>query len=437
MWRRNVLVAWCGLAGLGLSAPAAGLAAPDEAFKTAMTALLDQGWQASPKDQTQDELAGYYARAAQARPGDARAPYAYALVQFRQHKYEAALKFLDEALALDKANGAARRAKIWLLVLTKKKSAALVEIDTLSKFFPQQDAPPAAGNDEFVQTAAFLGRIYAYLEGPGLTTANNTSLLEHKTKLWERMPLPERSAFEKSFNRVASRFGELTHTKDQTQADEKAEQERQRATARADLLAEKSEAEKDLDGLDAKAEKMRADLAQQTSDLDAQIAPLNTQLSQLASKAAALEGELAVLQNNVAGLLNQAAFSKDPGEGSALRAEALRQDVLAARDDADLRAVQLQAADLTARRLLLVSRRQTAQNRAQSALDNLDNQEAPLRATLKRVAIEEQKLNKPIRASTTRVTAMSNVLEALSTYAALPVEEEKQRLLDSLEFAMP
>ena len=232
---------------------------------------------------------------------------------------------------------------------------------------------------------------------------------------------------------MSGRFAELTQGKQQTQADAKAEEEKQKEKAKKDLDAEKVQVETDLAGLDAKAEKIRGDATKELAELDAQIRPLTAQLAQLNSRANAIQSDLFILQSNVANLLAQASATKDPNDQFALRAEAQRQDLLAARSDADLRSVQLQGADVNARRAGFLARRQTAENRAQAGLDALDKQAAQLRAAQKRIGFDEQKLSKPSSGLTAKVTALSSSMTALTTYDELPLEEEKQRILDSLK----
>src|SRR5947208_1240654 len=78
--------------------PAARIWADEREFKTEITALLDQGWKPTPNEKTHADLAEHYAAAKSALPGDPRAAYAYALVQFRQRRYHDAIKLLDQVI---------------------------------------------------------------------------------------------------------------------------------------------------------------------------------------------------------------------------------------------------------------------------------------------------------------------------------------------------
>jgi hypothetical protein len=46
---------------------------------------------------------------------------------------------------------------------------------------------------------------------------------------------------------------------------------------------------------------------------------------------------------------------------------------------------------------------------------------------------EREKLNKPAAAYTGRVISLSKEAQALTTYEAFPLEQERQRLLDSIK----
>ena len=426
-----IVAAFGSLFALGVL-PSAPCSAGEREFKNEITALLDQGWRPTPSETTHAELADHFAAAQSALPGDPRAAYAYALVQFRQRKYDEAIKLLDQVIAADKANLPARRARIWLLILTKKHSLALVEMDSLTKQMPK-DEKQGEAEEEFTKSAAFLGRMFAYLEGPGAGLVNDTIFIDQKQKQWERLTPGRREAYEKGYRKVSGRFAELTQGKQQTQADAKADEEKQKEKSKQDLAVEKAQVDADLAGLDAKADKIRADASKELSELDAQIRPLTAQLAQLNANASAIQGDLLILQSNVATLVNQANSTKDQIEAAALLLEAQTENILASRSAANLRAVQLQGADVAGRRAGLLGRRQNTENRAQAGLDALDRQAAQLRATQKRIGFDEQKANKPATGFTAKVTALSSSMTALTTYDELPLEEEKQRILDTLK----
>ncbi len=413
--------------------------AAESVLKSELSALFAEGWKPTPSEQIHASLAEHFRTARAAALNDVRPPLSFAIVQIRQRKYDDTIKTLDEVIKLDKANLPARRMKAWVLTLTKKHSAALVELENLSKLFPDL-TDNAAAEEPFTNSAAFIGRMIGYLEGPGAGAVNDNQLIETKSKIWERLSTSRREAFEAGYKKVAGRFTELTQGKQQTQADAKADEDKQKVATQTKLETDKVQIEKDLAVIDVKIAKITEDEKRELSELDAQITPLTAQLADLSIRARAVQSDIAVSQANIANLLNQASAissrrdprDRDETQIALLINEANRQQLILSRDDGALRSIQVQAAGVNAQRQSLVNRRNTVENRAATALDGLDRQANQLRGTQKRIGFDEQKLSKPSTGFTGKVTSLSATLSALTTYDELPLEEEKQQILDSI-----
>src|SRR5262245_40908876 len=125
--RRSFCFAPALLAGLvALSAP---LRADEQTAKQAILQLLDIGWGDSFR--SLEPAQEQFDRAKAASPQDPRVPLALALVQLKHGKHSEASRSLDEVLKLDGRHVPAREAKLWIDVLLKRYSTALVQIDEL------------------------------------------------------------------------------------------------------------------------------------------------------------------------------------------------------------------------------------------------------------------------------------------------------------------
>jgi len=406
--------------------------AEESPFATAVTTLFNQGWKPSPNPKVHDELAEVYAQIKQASGDDARGPYAYALVLTRQRKYDDALKLLDETLAKNKMDIAARRMKIWLLILTKRYPVALVEMDTLSKLLPPANAQGAA-EEPFHDAATFLGRMFAYLEGPAAGGVNQNLVLQHKSALFGRLTSSRQDAFEGGGKTITSAWTEKSRDKERTQADAKEAEDKLKEQTKRDLEIERARVAQQLSSLDTKADKVRNDSGKEIADLDAQLSPLNAEFNRANARRNAIATDVLRLQTDIASYLDAASRTQDRNEEFLLRAEAGRLDVLLGRAAADLRAAEIQLADVANRRGQVEARRQTAVANRQQQLDGLDRQAQTLRQTEKRIGFDEQKLRTPSSGITSKVVGQTATMNALTTYDDYPLDAERQRILDSLK----
>ena len=132
--------------------------APPAPAASATAELLETGWKASSERYAQAQE--IYQRARQAAPGDVRVPYAMSLVAMRNSKLDEAAKYIDEALPSEKTNFPIRRVEFWIDVQRKDKDAQKSDLRKLAEILVADKL--AAERDSYQETAHWLGSVMGY-----------------------------------------------------------------------------------------------------------------------------------------------------------------------------------------------------------------------------------------------------------------------------------
>jgi tetratricopeptide (TPR) repeat protein len=166
----GVLIACGPRAACGDDAPAvaagddAVVAVPvDSTFYTRLSSLLDEGFRLQPEAAT--AAVAHFERLQKQRPDDPRIQYALALVLLKNFQQAEAIDHLEAAIRVDSAYLPAWRLRLGLLLKSKEYaqvSERLYELaDVVGRAAP---SPPSMAVRE--QTAAYMGRVVAFLQGP-------------------------------------------------------------------------------------------------------------------------------------------------------------------------------------------------------------------------------------------------------------------------------
>lgn len=390
--------------------------------------LLDAGWKPSSRGL---EAAGEKYDELQARAnGDPRITYAYALVQMRNRRYDDARRLLDEVLKADKDHRAARRAKVWLLAVTKNYAAALVELETLVKSMPRDDAD-AEAQAEYDRIAEFAGRVVGFVDGPGAASLAPHLRADARKRVLAALPPTRQPAFERGNEAILKQFAELDLDRRQSKEDAKADAEERQARVRDQLERERAAIAQERGALKARSDKLAAELDKELADLDAKLRPLATRQNRLEGQAAAIQREMASIQVEIGRLLELADLAESPIEAARLRAEARRLDQALGRYDIDLRGINRDLAGIASERVALEGRRRAAIARKQAENDRIERRAIELRNTEKRIAGDEKRVNQPISGNTGAVASLAAKAGAFTSYEEFPFEEERAKLLQS------
>jgi hypothetical protein len=407
-----------------------------------VSALFEAGWKPSIKGL--EAAQALYRELRQKNQLDPRVSFAFALVQMRNLKYDDARRQLDLVLAARPDDDQARRAKIWVLTISQNYSAALVEMEKLARnVAAKQPAPKdhktaqlAAATETTEATEAssaeFLGRVMGFIDGPAARGVSEHVRTDYRKRLVAPLSTADRQSFEEAYRTVQNRFAELSLDREQSKADAKLVQEKRQERVQQELQRDRAALAREKSGLQARNEKLAADIKRELSDLDSQARPLVTRQARLEAQGIAITREMARLEVEINQLLLLADSSEHEFEALELRAAARRLSVAQGRYDVDLRAINAELATLAAQRVQLAAQRQATVARSRAEADQVERRATDLRTADRRISTEEKRASQPVGGNTPAVVALAAKARAFTTYEPFPFEEERARLLQSL-----
>lgn len=362
-------------------------------------------------------------------PTDSRIVQGYAIIQIKLHNYSEAVKLIDDVLASDKTDLHVWKTKSWLSVITKNYAAALVDLDHLSQLMP-----PDAKRDEEEQQlelARYLGRVFGFLEGPVADASGTVQREPAKKKILARLSEPRQMAFEEGRSRVLDAFSSLGAEKEESAEKAKVSAEEEREKLIGDLETRKEKIAARRSEIGPQRDKLRSEIKAENDQLAKEQQPFLNQLNILNAQAAGLRREVEIFVINIQQLQAMYEREKDPLIRGRIQADLDRANILTARVDGNLIAVQRQAAGVNSQLALVQQKHVAAANRLNGELARLDNELASLDKQERRNGIDTTKAKKPAVGDVRRSRSLSAQASALSTYEEFPFEAEKQRLLES------
>lgn len=395
-------------------------------FDTEIGAMLDAAWK--PSIQGLKTSQSVYNSVAQRAPGDLRVKYGFALVLMKNRRYDEATKLLGEILDSDKTHVSARRARAWVAMLTKKYTAALVDLEYLSQQMPAESTLP--DDAPWRELAGFLGRMFGFLEGPAAAAVPNNVVEEYQTKICARLSESRLAAYNTGFREVADRFAQFSDDQKQTQAEAKADAQQQREKDRQALDENRAQVANEDAAIKAEAEKKKAEGEKELAELEAKAAPLQSAFNRLQTEAANWGNQIAAAQNDQAILVDLANRARDPIERDRLLAQASVIGITINRLGANLNRVNVDLANVNSQLGVLEGQRRALFDRYGGELQRLASAQNDLRKVDKRLNLDERRLKEPITGNTPRTRTISAVAAALPTYDEFPFERERARLLN-------
>jgi hypothetical protein len=171
-----------------LSAFAASAYAPARAAEPTATTLtlLEAGWKASPAafDAARQQYETLHAAAAR----DLRLSYAMTLIAIRHHKARDAAEFIDAALVSKPNNLHLRKVKLWLRVLNKDFKSALAEMPVIARDAAATAKDDAAQPKLVDEHAHTLGALLAFMQGPAENPITGEQAAAVEAKLLQFLP---------------------------------------------------------------------------------------------------------------------------------------------------------------------------------------------------------------------------------------------------------
>jgi chromosome segregation ATPase len=428
---RRILWKAASLSVLGIVGGLAAIAGADESpAKAHIIRLLDTGWGNSFR--AIEPAQGHYETAKAAAPRDPRPAYAFALVHIKHRRYGDAVKLLDEALASDSRHLPTREAKLWTTMLQKNYAAALVQMEQLAAALPQEEAGKPSDAEQQRETARYLGRLLAFLEGPAAKSADVERVAASRKKVESRLSPTLQRELEAGYDTVADRFEGLHLARERTRDQAQAEQEKSKQREAERLTQERDTVAKEKKAVEQRALESREELDKFLSAIDRKLSPLDRELGRLTTRAAEVRDRMIDLDREITRILLLADSIDDPQLRLRYRLEADRLNASYSRYSADYRGLERQAASVRSEANALLNERDGAINRYNAEAKRLGREQVKLGGREKRLARDEDRNRKTPSGNTDRVRILSDKVTAFTTYEPFPLEEAKARLLESL-----
>ena len=330
MTRYQTLAALCGMVILTVAAPG-GLSAAgeqlDPALKAGIVKLLQLGWE-KPTEAFEQSQKLYKELEAQF-PGHAALDYAYALVQLKRFRYAAAARAIDRVAAVQQDDLTIRKLRCWLAGVSRQYDVVLKEMERMADLLaaeaakavqPGQDAQ--AGQDEHLQTAQLLGRVYGFLEGPGRGGVDD--LLRAKTRQYvgDRLSDAQRAAFDEAWRATGDQLAALKKEIAQKTAENEKQAERIREETLQQLAARAESLRADIAAAESRNQRLKEQLDAETEKLDRQRRDLSVKMQRIEDEARPLRSEIRAIDLRIGTLLEQADREEDPNLRNRLLHEA-------------------------------------------------------------------------------------------------------------------
>lgn len=403
------------------------------AYAESLRSVIETGWRGpNSLDAAQRQF-----RDALGRSGrDPNLYYAYGLVLLKNSRWDDAARHLQTAADCQFAPClAAWQALIWVQVTRREYDAALGNLVQLARLL--QDADDERLSEEArSNTAAWIGRILGFLEGPAPLPGSQRELLaERESEILAALSAAHREAFQRGKSEILDRYEELKIDSRGLREQAKAQQEQRQAERIKDLEEKKDETGARQKVVQSSTQELQADFEKKMKEYDEQLDELEKSYVGLAAQGKALSATIINVQIEIGRLETQREVVLRSSR-SRLRTSSPLDQSIASRTR-QLTALQAQY-NAASQRAAIVKRKATgilAKRRQdiaqyQAATGVFQKQSETLGQWEKRLEKEAEKTGKPPRKSTP-LRALDARLRSLSTYVPLDLEAEKQHVLDA------
>jgi hypothetical protein len=358
-------------------------------------------------------------------PNDSRIDYAYALVLLNQHKYRDALPLVSRYLETGNRDLDADCIKMWAEIQERRYGDVLDAASALS----QRIAKTGKSTDDALDAARFLGTVFGYLELARPGVVNAELRMKRKNQVLARLGESHMPAFDEGRDAVAELLTDLQAARATELKQTAAAVERRQTEAKGALDKGKS-------SIAAHQETMQSS-AEQVRDAQREMNVLQTQLASLQNDRTRLAAQIITVQTQLTQLLTPQATTIDltrPGDPNPVRADVTQsisfdRTVQATVLATTLAGLNKQAFNMDRQILALRARGAAVSGKGQQETERLAEEDEAARKAEKRVKTLEKQLGRTKAPATPRITAPTGAMAMLSTYAPLPFDKEKTRVL--------
>lgn len=426
---RGLFVPLCS-AALVLSS-AALLAADEKAVHSALARMLDAGWGKTAEYRKEGDAQAELALAAGGRIPQIL--YPVAVVYIKQGRYADALTQIDELLKYDASHLPGLRARAWLTAILKNYSQTMAAAEKLSAAMPAEEAASVENEAELREYVSFLGRLYGFLGGPVADDVNLSERKASERKISGRLTEGRRVLFEDARDSVLQKHLELTDAGAARREEAREAAAEAKAETLEDIAQEREERGERLDELKSRTDKLRQELKAELDEIAKEEAPFGRELAALDRRATSVNRELLTISSQIALLQTALDNENDPVRRAILLGDIDRLALIGSRYDADLVAINRQAAGVQQQLAGLAVRRRQAQASAGGQLAKINKEQGDLARREKRASAIEKRAERATPVVPASAISLRAVAGALATYDPFPLEQEKARILESLE----
>jgi hypothetical protein len=432
-WRRILGVAFCGaLCGaLPLSAGES-IARPDPTNERAGVAqLLDSG--AKPSAKSLEAARRIYGQLAQQTTHRGRVDYAFALALVRQGRYEEASELLAQVAAEQsgRLSVLALRLRVWSLTAAGNFEDAMDEAAGLAELVAHD--PVASGRQFWIETAERIGHVTAYAAGQGRGVLSGDSLQRYERRIRDALPEYALAGFERAIAATAQRYAALEDEYQRAEAETKDRHSDKVETALDEIKSSSEQINTEWASLEEKSEKRGERSWNEVAGIEAKIAEVATLFNRIDAQNRALKLEVFRLDQQNQQTIRESQQGRHISEAERHQVSIFSNRHRMERLEAQIAVFETQLATLKARAIVLGRQRAQALARQQSESRRLEGKQAELVDDAKILANKRKLLERRQPGHSAKMLELKKRMESLSTYAELPFEQEKERILASYD----
>ncbi|MEX0866114.1 MAG: hypothetical protein WD030_02075 [Pirellulales bacterium] len=393
--------------------------------------MLDEGWGIEPSARANAEE--HFRKAIALAPGDRRVYVARSLTLTKQGRYDLALEAWRRMSESEPENLDFLAWKIRTRIISKQHSAALVDMLAMAEKLSDNGAADDATQQDAMQRANFLGRMFGYIDGPGNAVAKTTEnhRAESRRAIVAALTAQQQQAFEEGRATVTDRAVafELEQQQEREQGIEVQQAERlQRAEQ---LVVEQNRVTLDMQNLDEDLRRVRADQRDEIREIERSLSGVESQLAQYESRLLAARDEIHYLRREINTLIIALDAEEDEFRRRRLRDDIRRLELLLSRRDADYRIHEREAIRINDQRLSLQREGQRINQLYDNQAKDIERRGNALRKLDRRLRNEQLEVQRPPTGVNARVRYLQSKATSFNSYDQFPLEREKAVLLES------
>ncbi|QDT46494.1 Serine/threonine-protein kinase PrkC [Symmachiella dynata] len=403
--------------------------------------ILEEGLGQSGKSAV--EAAEQYAvEARRLCDNDPRLDYALGLVNLKNFRPSEALKHFDAAKhRADYPYLPAEQAEIWYLLSRKEYEPGL---DRLAQLVKTLSDSPAAWPDTATRTntAHWVGRVVAFLQGPGSGRKVDKALQRPGMDFRESLSAPYRPAYDAgqlmtqlTHQQLQTRVDEIRKNTQTAQLDKRNVKQEELADRREELAGQRNDIKRDAKQWKEWLEDQTSQADEKLNELEKEYITLEEQDKSLRRSIQSLQFEIQLYSQSGPDIGSGNARETNFGNGDVTRRRLFTLQDQMMRYHAQLHAVWRQASIVNRNAQTLMNERRAAERRYEKETGTFLEKNVKLEKWTKRLKRQEQRLKANPVVTSAELTDAERRLGILRSYVDLDWDELQQQILKTYQAA--